>query len=622
MQSYECVLCPHRDVEQDLYEPPKVSHKKKTDRDREKERLEKELVDKARDEYRLKQLDKGRPIFPREPLKKTADDNWVHVYCALWVPETRFTNPSKLERVEGIGTPTLRYDLVCKICKTTDGACVSCLQCHAHFHVGCAHNAGYTFGIDVTPVKATRRDAVATVSINGETGTMTAGIWCKEHAPKTVIHPMNEEVEGTDLVALQLFAREFKQADLTLTGTARKANLVDQSTRVVPQAAAPAQTGRRTSTITGQTPRGRPSLSGPSIKQEEANEVPVPRPERKCVKCNINASPRWWKAEEEVPSLERAPASVDNHTTSNGNDLCGTTPLENGSHHEATSSFAGNGDYHMGDAPSVNSPEPPTKTVVGKGVSAIEASHLCQKCHWKKLNAPEESPPREKTPAALPEPQQFPLQSPPLQPYAPPSGLLGAPWLPAVANIPPQHAPPLPLWHNGAPPPPPHLHNGVGHPLPPGPPHGHPPPYHSSYNPMHQPSVYPPFSDASVHALPPAQIRHSYPTAAAGPPPPLHLNNNGIMVNGMHSPRIPYSPSHPPGHSFRSTESPFSGPSSLPGYSTMHHGSPALAPVQMNNRPSTPRDTIMRDAPPVAPPLETRANTGASASPSLRNLLH
>ena len=135
------MLCPHRITEQELYEPPKVSHKKKTDREREKERMEKELVDRAREEYRQKQLEKGRPIFPREPLKRTADNNWVHVYCALWVPETKFTSPSRLDMVEGVGAPTLRYDLPCKICKTTKGACVSCLQCHANFHVeiGRAH---------------------------------------------------------------------------------------------------------------------------------------------------------------------------------------------------------------------------------------------------------------------------------------------------------------------------------------------------------------------------------------------------------------------------------------------------------------------------------------------------
>ncbi|RYF51094.1 MAG: hypothetical protein EOO38_04060, partial [Cytophagaceae bacterium] len=284
-KTYECVLCPYKDVEPEFYEQPKVTHKKKTDRDREKERLEKELIDKAKDEYRLKQQEKGRPVIPREPLKRTADNNWVHVYCALWHPEIKFSSATRFDMVEGIGAPTLRYDGVCKLCKTSNGACASCLQCHATFHVGCAHGAGNVFGFDMTPVKASRRDAVPTVTLNGDTGSMTAAIWCKDHAPKSLVHPMNEEIEGTDMVALQLFAREFKQADLTLTGTARKANLVDQSTRIVPQVA-PTQTNRRASAVNTHTQtstRGRQSNAGLPVK-EESSEPAAPRVARKCVR--------------------------------------------------------------------------------------------------------------------------------------------------------------------------------------------------------------------------------------------------------------------------------------------------------------------------------------------------
>jgi hypothetical protein len=194
----------------------------------------------------------------------------------------------------------------------------------------------------------------------------------------------------------------------------------------------------------------------------------------------------------------------------------------------------------------------------------------------------------------------------------------------------------LPSWHgNGLPPPamvagpPPGLGagpvplrdtgpplNGINHHL------GHPPTFHAPYNPLPQPNGYAPFSGPPVHPqLPPAPHRGPYGPPSAGGPPPLHLSNgNGMMVNGMHSPRMPYSPTRPHGHhSSRSTESPFSGPPPLPQYPTMHHGSPAPGSL---NRPSTPRDTMMRDAPPPAMPPEPRANTGASASPSLRNLLH
>jgi hypothetical protein len=619
------VLCPHGDSEHDFYEQPKVTHKKKTDRDREKERLEKELIDKAKEEYRLRQQEKGRPVLPREPLKRTADNNWVHVYCALWHPEIKFSNAARFDMAEGIGASTLRYDAVCKLCKTSHGACASCLQCNATFHVGCAHGSGYVFGFDMTPVKASRRDAVATVTLNGDTGSMAAAIWCKEHAPKSLPHPMNEQVEGTDMIALQLFAREFKQADLTLTGTARKANLVDQTTRIVPQAVPP-QTNRRASAITAQTPtsaRGRQSNAGIIIKEESA-EPPVSKAERKCAQCNVEASPRWWEVDNKPQSVQPVVDGplLANAIDSKTNILIDQKPvLENG---PATN---GSIDHRMTDAPPAASITPPERLRLDTDVDITRpTSYLCQKCHWKKQNGIVEEEASAKAPSALPEAQQLTLRSPPIQPFVPPPP-------PAMAgswNVPngppplqPNQPPPLPAWHNGPPPGPGHiphhLHNGIGHPPPPhGAPMNHPPPFHAPYPP---PNGYPPYSGPPMHPqMPPALSRSPYPPPpASGAPPPLHLNNGAMLLNGMHSPHtMPYSPTHPHGHSTsRSTESPYTAPPpTMPQYQPLHHGSPAPG------RPATPRDTVMRDAPVVTSAPTERANTGASASPSLRNLLH
>jgi hypothetical protein len=618
-KTYECVLCPYKDAEPEFYEQPKVTHKKKTDRDREKERLEKELIDKAKDEYRVKQQEKGRPLVPREPLKRTADNNWVHVYCALWHPEIKFSSATRFDMVEGIGAPTLRYDTVCKLCKTTKGACASCLHCHATFHVGCAHGAGYVFGFDMTPVKASRRDAVATVTLNGDTGSMVAAIWCKEHAPKVLPHPMNEEVEGTDMVALQLFAREFKQADLTLTGTARKANLVDQSTRIVPQTA-PAQTNRRTSAVNTQTQtstRGRQSNAGLPVKQESI-EPGAARIAHKCARCKIEASPRWWKVDSAVQPSQPAPRVVDGPLASNGINLNGTIAVEQKPLVENGQIVNSSTDRTMTDAPPVASiaPQSQLRSDVASSVTG-SVSYLCQKCHWKRQNGAEEEERRERSLSARPEAQQLALRSPPVQPFvAPPPPAMAGPW--ALPTGPPplssSQPPPLPNWH-GAPNPGPghpthHIHNGLGHAPPP---HAtaasHPPPFH---NPYPLSNGYPAYSGPPPHSQgPPGPLRGSY-------PPPLALNNGTMIVNGMHSPHgLPYSPTHPHGPPVRSTESPYTAASpAVPQYAQLHHGSPAPG------RPSTPRDTMMRDAPAVTSAPTERANTGASASPSLRNLLH
>ncbi|KAF1837504.1 hypothetical protein BDW02DRAFT_627921 [Decorospora gaudefroyi] len=623
--TYECVLCPQQETEQDFYEQPKVTHKKKTDRDREKERMEKDLIDKAKEEYRLRQLEKGRPLIPRSPLKRTADNNWVHVYCALWHPEIKFSSATRLDMVEGIGAPTLRYDAVCKLCKTTKGACASCLQCHATFHVGCAHSSGYTFGFDMTPVKVSRRDAVHTVTMNGETGTLIAAIWCKEHAPKTVVHPMNEEVEGTDLIALQLFAREFKQADLTLTGTARKANLVDQSTRTVPQTALP-PVNRRASAVTAPTPitaRGRQSTVGVSVK-EESSEPPAPKSERKCVRCKVKTSPRWWKVDEEI-SAPQVTRVVDGPLDINGSaDMNGQVekkpPVAEGQ------IVNGNVDHHLTDAPPVTSPVLQNNLRLDTDVEAVRSySYLCQKCHWKKQNGTDGEEERARSVSIVKEAPPLLLPSTQIPPYPAPPPALTGPW---PGGPPLNHPPPLPSWHSPAPPGPGHplahhLHSTSGYASPQplqAPPVGHAPPFHAPYPP--QPNAFSGYSGPPLHsAIAAAGLRPPYSgPPISGPPPLHHLNNNGAMLhNGIQSPRtMPYSPTHPHAHpASRSTESPFTAPPpSIPQYSNLHHGNSAPG------RPATPMDVVMRDAPPVTSAPTERANTGASASPSLRNLLH
>jgi len=77
--------------------------------------------------------DKVRPVIPRQPLKQTAGNNWIHVTCAVWTNEIRFGNAKGLLPAEGIGTiPQIRFSTPCTVCKTnTRGACVQCHACHA-----------------------------------------------------------------------------------------------------------------------------------------------------------------------------------------------------------------------------------------------------------------------------------------------------------------------------------------------------------------------------------------------------------------------------------------------------------------------------------------------------------
>ena len=324
---YACCLCLTEETLIDLVEPPRVSHKKKTDREREKERMEKELADGMRSEYRSRQLSQHRPPLPREPLKRTTGNNWVHVYCAVWTPEIRFSNAKTFEIAEGFQQiPPARHEAVCKLCKNKDhanrfrddkGACVSCFQCGANFHASCAFEAGYTFGFDVTPVKGSRKDSITTATLAGETGAVTAGIWCKEHTIKSVVHPVNEVVDETGRTALQTFVETFKQADLTLTGTVRKANLA-QLTRDKGQVGMQntnAGANRRESganSIAAAVRRGaRNSVAGETKSEGEEVDAHASESknhsERRCAKCKIDVTPRWHLVDGVAAGKERTP---------------------------------------------------------------------------------------------------------------------------------------------------------------------------------------------------------------------------------------------------------------------------------------------------------------------------
>lgn len=133
LKQYKCMLCPIEATPHDFVEPAKPTHKKRGEKEKEKDRIERELAIKAEDYYRKKQADMNRPIIPREPLKRTANNNWVHVTCAVWTPEVKFGNARALEPSEGIPSiPSARYEETCKACRSHNGgACIACLCCRA-----------------------------------------------------------------------------------------------------------------------------------------------------------------------------------------------------------------------------------------------------------------------------------------------------------------------------------------------------------------------------------------------------------------------------------------------------------------------------------------------------------
>ncbi|XP_055612178.1 protein AF-10 isoform X2 [Uranotaenia lowii] len=84
-------------------------------------------------------------------LKRTDNQGWAHVVCALYIPEVRFGNVTTMEPIILQLIPQERYSKTCYICqemgkasRSTVGACMQCNKsgCKQQFHVTCAQQLG------------------------------------------------------------------------------------------------------------------------------------------------------------------------------------------------------------------------------------------------------------------------------------------------------------------------------------------------------------------------------------------------------------------------------------------------------------------------------------------------
>ncbi|KAL9106444.1 MAG: hypothetical protein Q9227_008532 [Pyrenula ochraceoflavens] len=646
--TYECVLCPVTDTPHELMEPPKISHKKKTDREREKERKEREMVDEAIRLYRQQQQAAGRPENPREPLKRTAGNNWVHVYCAVWMPEIKFSNPLLLEPAEGIGSiPSERFEGECHICHANSRfPLISChlSTCGRKAHIGCAFREYWHMGFDVHPVKSTRRDAVNTMKLGEENGFVQPAIWCNTHTVPTVIHQMSDWTED-NMPALLSYALHFKQADLSMTGTVRRAAQMQLPTHTSAQNHANAP-NRRTSLVNGGHHR-RESLDRAGSRNVHTspssylpNDDLVAEPDilieqenlaKECYSCKATASPKWWPVESR---------SKMNGTMST--DLSDTQPLVNG---------------NVKIEPSASSQAPSGIDGAVRVEKPTLISYQCHKCHINKRSPSgiKSFDPRRPPPPAPngPFPTAFYPTAPPPHPHmslhghpppgpapswppqatqwrpepVPPHMRNGAGPMPAVdyrppfATVPPppnsRHFPPVPhpmLHHNQGPTP--YQPSGPPPPYPPPPPRhpGPPPPYPP---PPPGPRPYTPNNNAASPAqVDPQRIRASLSPRPSGLPTTFEAHSTSTANNNTPNPAQPgraprtllepYAPQPPPG------AQPSPGAASGSASDSGDRDRDRL-------RPTTPGD-LERDR---DRPLSSSGGRlgGASASPNLRNLL-
>ncbi|CAD6185728.1 unnamed protein product [Caenorhabditis auriculariae] len=84
-------------------------------------------------------------------FKKTDQNGWAHVICALYIPEVRFGDVHSMDPVILSDVPNERFEKLCYLCEANGsrknaklGACMSCNKpgCKRGFHVTCAQLKG------------------------------------------------------------------------------------------------------------------------------------------------------------------------------------------------------------------------------------------------------------------------------------------------------------------------------------------------------------------------------------------------------------------------------------------------------------------------------------------------
>lgn len=114
-------------------------------------------------------------------FKQTSDGRWVHVACALWIPEVGFANHVFLEPVDGLERiPPARRRLTCCVCRRRGaGACIQChrINCYTAFHVTCAQMAGLY--MKMTPIRLSSEGAGGSPSL----GAVRKTAYCDMHTP-------------------------------------------------------------------------------------------------------------------------------------------------------------------------------------------------------------------------------------------------------------------------------------------------------------------------------------------------------------------------------------------------------------------------------------------------------
>uniref|UniRef100_A0A4W5RIV0 Bromodomain containing 1 n=1 Tax=Hucho hucho TaxID=62062 RepID=A0A4W5RIV0_9TELE len=213
-------------------------------------------------------------------VKKTDDDRWGHVVCALWVPEVGFSNTVFIEPIDGVSNiPSARWKLTCYLCKEKGvGACIQChkANCYTAFHVSCAQKAGLF--MKMKPIKEVTETGKSTFSVK-----KTA--YCGSHTPNRLVkRPLTiyEDTKPQNGLYSPLKEEKTRGADALMKGRKMKSKKVEPE-KEVPPVAVPSFSPQRLNTILNRVSMQKKkafvelALNYWTLKRQARNGVPLIR---------------------------------------------------------------------------------------------------------------------------------------------------------------------------------------------------------------------------------------------------------------------------------------------------------------------------------------------------------
>ncbi|KZV65045.1 hypothetical protein PENSPDRAFT_756837 [Peniophora sp. CONT] len=149
-------------------------------------------------------------------FKQDNRGEWVHLLCAIWIPETGVMNDVFMEPITGTDRiPRQRWKLKCGLCDDPEGACIQCnnRSCYFAFHVTCARRCKL-----LMPMKA---------AVPGMDAPQLQA-FCEKHIPPERVQPRLEALaaDAEKAAALARDPKAAKAARAHAKGYAPRAPLV------------------------------------------------------------------------------------------------------------------------------------------------------------------------------------------------------------------------------------------------------------------------------------------------------------------------------------------------------------------------------------------------------------